>query len=123
MKSLNPRGRKEEKLDNWQGTSDREENLSDPRWHKRPPMKKKATSNTSASTTTLIKDARDLISSRPPPVKNFPTITFTEENPKTEKQCIPKMKTTVAIQTDNNKVLVGTQTELREENPDTNECS
>ena len=62
-KSLNPHGRKEEKLDNWQGTSDREESLSDPRWHKRPPMKK-ATANTSASTTTQIniKDARELIS-------------------------------------------------------------
>ena len=34
LKSLNPRVRKEEKLDNWQGTSDREESLSDSRWHK-----------------------------------------------------------------------------------------
>ena len=123
VKSLNPRVRKEEKLDNWQGTSDREESLSDPRLRKRPPMKKKAAANTSASTTTQIniKDARELISSRPPPVKNFPTITFTEENPQTEKQCVPKMKTTVAIQMDINKVLVGTQTELREGHPETNE--
>ena len=116
-----------EKLDNWQGTSDREESFSDPRWHKRPPMKKKATANTSASTTTQInqqiniKEARVLFSSRPSAVKNFPTITFTEENLQTEKQCNPKMKTTLAIQTDNNKVLVGTQKELREEHPKTNE--
>ena len=124
VKSLNPLnslGRKEEKLDNWQGTSDREESLSDPRWHKPPPMKKKTTTNTSASTTTNTKDAREIISSRTPPVKNFPTITFTEEIPQTEKQCNPKMKTTVAIQTDINKVLLGTQTELREEHPETNE--
>ena len=61
VKSLNPRGRKEEKLDNWQGTSDREESLSDPRWNKRPPMKKKTPTSTPASTTTSIKDARDLL--------------------------------------------------------------
>ena len=34
VKSLNPRSRKEDKLLDWQGTSDREESLSDPRWHK-----------------------------------------------------------------------------------------
>ena len=50
VNSLNPRGRTEEKLLNWQGTSDREESLSDPRWHKRPPTKKKATATTSENT-------------------------------------------------------------------------
>ena len=121
MKSLNPCGCKEEKLDNWQGKSDREENLSDPRWHKRPPMKKKTPTSTPASTTTSIEDTRELISSRPTPVKKFLTITFTEENSKTKKQCILKMKTTVVVQTDNNHVLVVTQTELGEEHPETNE--
>ena len=33
-------GRKEI-TQNWQGSSDREESLSDPRWHKRPPTKGK----------------------------------------------------------------------------------
>ena len=36
LKSTEPRGRNESTR-NWQGSSDREENLSDPRWHKRPP--------------------------------------------------------------------------------------
>ena len=30
-----------ESTQNWQGSSDREETLSDPRWHKRPPTKGK----------------------------------------------------------------------------------
>ena len=41
LKSLNTRDRMEEKLINWQGTSMREEILSDLWWHKRQPMKKK----------------------------------------------------------------------------------
>ena len=69
VKSLNPRGHKEEKLDNWQGTSDREESLSDPRWHKRPPTKKKTPTSAAASKTTSVKNARELNSSRPPTVK------------------------------------------------------
>ena len=86
-------------------------------------MKERATANTSALTTTQlnVKDARELISSRPPPVKKSPTISFTEKNPQAAKQRIPKIKATVAIQTDNDKVLVGTQTEPREERPETQE--
>ena len=63
--------------------------------------------------------ARELISSRPPPVKNFRTIT--EENPRPVKQRFPKKKTTVAIQTDNDKMLVANQTDFREERPETQE--
>ena len=48
VKSLNPRGRKEEKLDNCQATSDREESLSYPRWHKPSLMKKKTPTSTPA---------------------------------------------------------------------------
>ena len=86
-------------------------------------MKERATANTLALTTTQlnVKDAREIISSRPPPVKKSPTISFTEENPQAAKQRIPKIKTTVTIQTDNDKVLVGTQTEPREERPETQE--
>ena len=82
---------------------------------------KKAEANTSASATTQINvmAARELISSRPPPVKNFRTIT--EENPRPVKQRYPKKKTTVAIQTDNDKMLVANQTDIREERPETQE--
>ena len=38
LKSTEPRGRNEA-TQNWQGSSDREESLSDPRWHKRPPTR------------------------------------------------------------------------------------
>ena len=117
VKPLNPPGRKAEKLLDWQGTSDREESLSDPRWHKRPPTKKKAIAPTSETTQTEVKDARELLSSRPPE-KNFPTKVFTKERKQPNKQHIPKTKTSQAIQTDNCKVLVGTQTEVSEERPE-----
>ena len=119
MKSLNPRGRKEEKILNWQGKSDREESLSDPWWHERPPTKKKTAANTSETTQINVKDAREIRSSRSPPVKIFPPIT--EENTQPAKQRIPKMKTTQAVQTNNFKVLVGTQTDITEERPETQE--
>ena len=121
VKPLNPRGRNEEKLLYSQGTSDREESLSDPRWYKRPPTKKKATANTSETTQKDVKHAREILSSRPLPVKNFPTITFTEENTQPAKQRIPKMKTTQAVKTENFKVLVGTQTDISEERPEVQE--
>ena len=82
VKSLTPRGRKEEKLSNWQGTSDREESLSDPRWHKRPPVtKKKQTITKSASSTKNVKDSRELLSSLRP-VENFSKTIFNEETTK-----------------------------------------
>ena len=40
LKSSEPRGRNES-TQKWQGSSDREKSLSDPRWHKRPPTKGK----------------------------------------------------------------------------------
>ena len=49
----------------WKNTSDREESLSDPRWHNRPPTKAKQLKNTKSSpentSTTLVADARELI--------------------------------------------------------------
>ena len=65
MNSLTPRGKEEEKSSNWQGRSDREESLSDPRWHKRPPTTKKQTKptvTTSALSLKDVKDARELLS-------------------------------------------------------------
>ena len=119
VKSLNPRGRKEEKVRNWQGKSDREESLSNYWWHERPPTKKKTAANTSETTQINVKDAREIRSSRSPPVKIFQPIT--EESTQPAKQRIPKMKTTQAVQTDNFKVLVGTQTDISEERPETQE--
>ena len=49
----------------WTNTSDREESLSDPRWHKRPPTKdrqmKKNKSSPKHTPTTKVIDARNLI--------------------------------------------------------------
>ena len=87
---------------------------------KRPLTKKKATATTSETTQKDVKDARELLSSRPP-VGNFPTITFTEENTQPVKQHSPKVKTTQAVQTENFKVLVGTQTDVSKERPETQE--
>ena len=69
VKTLEPRGRKDEKTSKWQGSSDREESLSDPRWHKRPPAtrKQKLTGTITSSSKESVKDARALLSSRPSP--------------------------------------------------------
>ena len=40
LQSTETRGQNES-MENWQGSSDREESLSDPRWHKKPPTKGK----------------------------------------------------------------------------------
>ena len=70
----------------WQGSSDREESLSDPRWHKRPTTKGKKANNNShkqpnAENTTKIQDARELIAKKKveetPKKPNFPKIFFT----------------------------------------------
>ena len=64
IKTNKPRGRTEISLD-WQNVSDREENLSDPRWHKRPPTKEKQMKNTKSPTpstsTASVADSRELI--------------------------------------------------------------
>ena len=64
LKTNKPRGRTEISLD-WQSASDREENLSDPRWHKRPPTKGKQMKNTKSPTpstsTASVADAREPI--------------------------------------------------------------
>ena len=69
LKSTEPRGRNES-TQNWQGSSDREESLSDPRWHKRPPtrgkkgnsdVKKSSQQEHDTSTTTPVRDAREVL--------------------------------------------------------------
>ena len=46
-----------------QGSSDRDESLSDPRWHKKPPVKGKKNSpqTSKAESTTQVQDAREII--------------------------------------------------------------
>ena len=72
LKSTEPRGRKES-TQNWQGSSDREESLSDLRWHKRPPTKEKKGNpdltkspqqEHDTSTTTPVRDAREVLSAK-----------------------------------------------------------
>ena len=46
VKTLEPQVRKDEETSNWQESSDREESLSDPRWHKRPPTTRKQNQQT-----------------------------------------------------------------------------
>ena len=72
LKSSETTGRNES-TQNWQGSSDREESLSDPRWHKRPPTKgKKGNPDVQKSpqqehdtqTTTPVRDAREVLSAK-----------------------------------------------------------
>ena len=67
----------------WKNTSDREESLSDPRWHERPPTNgkqktnepmKKTKSSPQYTSTELVTDARNLITR--PKHSNFPKIIF-----------------------------------------------
>ena len=72
LKSSEPRGRNES-TQNWQGPSDREESLSDPRWHKRPPTKgkkgnpdvtKSPQQEHDTSTTTPVRDTSEVLSAK-----------------------------------------------------------
>ena len=77
LKANKPHGNTETSLD-WQDSSDREESLSVPRWHKRPPNKgkqmKSPKSPTSSSSTASVADARELIARTKQ--SNFPKIIF-----------------------------------------------
>ena len=56
---------RKESTQNWQGSSDHEESLSDPRWHKRPPTKgKKGKPDLNTSSTTPVRDAREELSAK-----------------------------------------------------------
>ena len=87
------RGRKKS-TENWQGSSDSEETLSDPRWHKRPPTKgKKGYPEAQKSpspqqehtkqSATPVRDAREVLSTMKidsTKKSNFPKITSTTTN-------------------------------------------
>ena len=69
LKSTDTKGQNSKSATLWQGSSDREESLSDPRWHKRPPTKgKKANTNSpkqsNTESTTKIHEAREVITKK-----------------------------------------------------------
>ena len=91
LKSSNSRGRIASR-ENWHGSSDREESLSDPRCHKKPLNKgKKGYPEVQKSpqqehfkqTSTPVRDAREVLSTKKTDTSkksNFPEITFTNTN-------------------------------------------
>ena len=72
------------------------------------PLKTEATTSTSSPKDT-VKDARELLSSKPP-VNKFPKCIFYEETTKTEKPHTLSVRTTQAEQTENCKEFAETQT-------------
>ena len=91
LKSPEARGRIASR-ENWHGSSDREESLSDPRWLKKPPNKgKKGHPEAQKSpqqahlqqTSTPVRDAREILSTKKIDTikkSNFPKITFLDTN-------------------------------------------
>ena len=79
LKSTKPRGRTVSV--DWKNTSDREESLSDPWWHKLPPTKDKQTKKTKSSpqptSTAQVTDAKELITGSKH-IK-FPKMQFTND--------------------------------------------
>ena len=119
LKTNKPRGRTDISLD-WQNASDREESLSDPRWHKRPPTKGKQTKNTKSPTpstsTASVADARELITKSKQ--LTFPKIIFggistskttvvDRKSPKTDKP-----KTEAARSTTSTQTVINTEAEI-----------
>ena len=72
------------------------------------PLKTEATTSTSSPKDT-VKDARELLSSKPP-VNKFPKFIFYEETTKTEKPHTLRVRRTQAEQTENCKEFAETQT-------------
>ena len=114
LKSADPRGQNTKSATQWQGSSDREEILSDPRWHKKPPTKgMKANTNSPKQTNTegniKLQDAREVITKKKTeetrPKSNFPKIVFTdnqeEQKSPTEKKNFTEQLKTTSCQTEN----------------------
>ena len=108
LESTDPNKQNNKTDTQWQGSSDREESLSDPRWHnKRPPKKGKKTNNNSpkqsnTESTTKVQDAREIIPKKKIEERcqksKFPKIMFTdnqaEQNNQTEEtNTIEQLKT------------------------------
>ena len=108
LKSADTEGKNSRAATQWQGSSDREESLSDPRWHKKPPTKgKRANTNSPKQTTTegnaKVQDAREVIIKKKieetRPKSNFPKIIFSDDqekrnSPAEKKNLTEQLKTT-----------------------------
>ena len=107
LKTNEPRGRAVSF--DWTNTSDREESLSDPRWHKRPQTKdrqmKKNKSSPQHTPTTKVIDARNLITGTK--TTKFPKIFFGDTETVTKGGC---SQTTVPLIT---QATTATQTTLQ----------
>ena len=130
LKSTETRGRKES-ASQWQGLSDREESLLDPRWNKRPPIKgKKTTTNKtttpehSASTVQLVQDAGELFSSEKKQETSFPKNVFGDDSTSIKTKVISKqkpkimLKMTCAAQTETINSVMATRTDIATNNND-----
>ena len=101
----------------WRNTSDREESLSDQRWHKRPPTKdkqmKKIKSSPQSTSTAQVADARELIPR--PKQSNFPKIIFGDSS--TSKPTVVERNSsqTAKSQTDTARSNIATQTTINTE--------
>ena len=101
----------------WKGESDKEESLSDPRWHRRPPSKRQSESKTKPE---AVKDTRENIKRKP---ATFPKIVFTDSTEGSSKKTPPVMKvtSTTATKTTTMPVNAIIQTDLSIETKETYE--
>ena len=124
LKSSDARGRIASR-ENWHGSSDREETLSDPRWHKKPPNKgkkrypevqKSTQQEQFKQTSTPVRDANEILSTKKTEnskKSNFPEITFTKTNAsgnRTDRIISGCNMTTTTTQTQSTTTAATTQT-------------
>ena len=137
LKSANPKGQKTESAESatqWQGSSEREESLSNPRWHKRSPTKGKKANTSSpkhsqTESSTKIQDAREVIAQMKAEEtrkkSNFPKITFNDnqavQTNRTEQKKITDRLETRSCQTENETTSTATQTKSSGEEKSHNE--
>ena len=123
LKSTDPKGQNTESATQWQGSSDREESLSDPRWHRRPPTKGKKANTSSPKrspheNTIQIHDAREVIAQKKAEEfrkkSNLPKIIFNDNQAmqpsRTEHKKITNYPETRSCQTENDTNSTATQT-------------
>ena len=115
LKTTKPRGRTVSV--DWRNTSDREESLSDPRWHKRPPTKEKQMKKTKSSpqytSTAQVTDARKLITR--PKHSIFPKIIFGDSSTSKPTVVEKNISQTAKPQTDTAQSNIATQTTINTE--------
>ena len=126
LKSTDPKGQNTESATQWRGSPDREESLSDPRWHERQPTKGKNANaslpKTSSNETTIkIHDAQEVIPQKKAEEtrkkKKFPKIIFSDnqavQNSQTEHRKITDNPETRSCQTENETTSTATQTKTK----------